>query len=87
MVYYISWWFFWVIHPAIFLPAALLFPFMFFKWGWVIDAYYIMLSFDWFAIPVVYPVIAAMFLFSTSPYFIKSDLDRAQEAFGIKKED
>ena len=87
IVYYMAWYFFWVIHPAVFLPAALFFPLTFFKIDWVNKTYLKLLNFDWWAMPVLYPLLLIMFIFSTSPYVVKTDLERAQEKFGSKHED
>ena len=81
-----NWFMFWVIHPAVFLPAALFFPATFFKIDWVNKVYLNLLNFDWYAMPILYPIVGSLFIFTATPYLTKSDLERSQEAFGARHE-
>ena len=58
----------------------------FFKIDWVNKAYLTLLEFDWYAMPILYPLLGAMFIFGTSPYWIKTELVQAQQQFGAKNE-
>merc|ERR1712110_1311173 len=84
---YMNWFFFWVVHPAVFILPSMLFPFIFFKFEKLNWLYVEAHNFAWFAIPIVYPLVTVLFFFSTSPYFMKTDLERAKHAYGRRNED
>jgi len=70
-----GWYFFWVIHPAVFLPTAFLFPLTFLKIEGINKAYLATCNFVWYAMPILYPILIGMFAFSTSPYWIMTELE------------
>ena len=84
---YMNWFIFWVIHPAVFLVPALVFPFVFFKFEKLNKAFVEMFNFAWFAIAALYPFVLGIFIFASSPYWVHTDLKRAQEGFGRRDED
>ena len=87
ILYYMTWFLFWVLHPAVFLVPAMLFPLTFFKMEKLNRAYVEIFNYAWYAISAMYPLFLVIFFFATSPYFLKTDLERAQEGFGRRNED
>ena len=87
ILYYMTWFLFWVLHPAVFFVPALLFPLTFFKMEKLNKAYVEIFNFAWYAVSAMYPLLLIIFFFATSPFFLKSDLERAQEGFGRRNED
>ena len=81
------WFLFWVVHPAVFIVPAMLFPMTFFKWEKLNRIYVEIFNFAWYALSAMYPLFLVIFFFATSPYWLKDDLERAQEEFGRRNED
>ena len=86
ILYYMNWFFFLVLHPVIFCLPAILFPFIFFKIDAVNKVYVEVNNFAWYAMPILYPLICGSFIFTSSPFWNKTDLERAQVAYGRKLE-
>ena len=87
ILYYMCWFLFWVVHPAVFIVPAMLFPMTFFKWEKLNRIYVEIFNFAWYALSAMYPLFLVIFFFATSPYWLKDDLERAQEEFGRRNED
>ena len=87
ILYYMTWFLFWVLHPVIFFVPLIIFPLTFFKME-KLNRYYVeIFNFAWYAISALYPLFLVVFFFATSPYFLKTDLERIQEGFGTRNED